>query len=168
MFINIKISSKNKNSLQNFLKIFNRFCKKKKFKANYLIKYYSKQRQINIFTILKSPHVNKKAQEQFEYRLFSKQINIFSFQMLKFVILVKQINTKLCSDVKMNIKLIFNKNKTKKIQIKTLNPANFNLSFFQNKKLNKTQNQIKLYLKLLDIYGEIYFRTILVSNGRPL
>ena len=78
MFINIKISSKNKKSLQNFLKVFELFCEKKNLKSNTFIKYFSqKQKTSNIYTILKSPHVNKKAQEQFEYSIIFKTNKCF-------------------------------------------------------------------------------------------
>lgn len=44
------------------------------------------------FTILKSPHVNKKAREQFELKIFKKTIIIYSIlklKILKFLILNK-------------------------------------------------------------------------------
>ena len=155
MFINLKILSKNKKSLQKFLKVFLFFCKKNKI--NFFIKYFSKKQKTHIFTILKSPHVNKKAQEQFEYRLFSKQLNIFSFQILKFIITLKKVQTKLFPDIKINIKFILNTKKLNKYKITSLAPKNINLHMFENKKHGL---KIEPYLKLLDIYGEIVFRIV--------
>jgi ribosomal protein S10 len=150
MFINIKILSKNKMSLQRFLKFFVLFCNENKI--NFFIKYFSQKQKIHKFTILKSPHVNKKAQEQFEYRLFSKKLNIFSFQILKFIIVLKKIQLKLFSDIKINIKFILNTIKLKKQISNSLKPNNFKLKTFQNTNYN---SKIKSYLKLLDLYGEM-------------
>jgi ribosomal protein S10 len=155
MFINLKISSKNKESLKKFLKVFLFFCKKNKI--NFFIKYFSQKQKTHIFTILKSPHVNKKAQEQFEYRLFSKQLNIFSFQILKFIITLKKIQTKLFPDIKIKIKFILNTKKLNKYKITSLAPKNFNLCMFENKNHHL---KIEPYLKLLDMYGEVVFKIV--------
>ena len=60
MFIILSIYSKNLNSLTNFLKFF-------------------------FLSVLKSPHVNKKSQEQFEYYIYTKQLKIHVFQIAKFL-----------------------------------------------------------------------------------
>jgi len=223
MFLNIRIKSKNQNSLKKFLIFFNSFClknskhkdlyvfKKKltkiiktkwpnkskifvslvsnftgynsrktyKYKVNrkkYIIKKnvngflsYSQQRQKRkVFTTLKSPHVNKTAQEQIEYRLFSKRINIFSFQILKFLVLIKKIQMKLCSDVEIQINFILNNRIVKKTKLASLNPDNYKTNFFlfykkNNSRSNVHQNlhrkQLLSYLKLLDVYGELSFKT---------
>ena len=46
----------------------------------------------------------------------------FHFKCLKFIILLKKIQTKLFPDIKINIKFILNNKKSNKIKIKTLNP----------------------------------------------
>ena len=61
MFININIKSKNKNSLKQFLKVFNQFSNDKKLKLNQALFLSQKKKHNKIFTILKSPHVNKTA-----------------------------------------------------------------------------------------------------------
>jgi hypothetical protein len=223
MFINIKILSKNQNSLKQFLTLFNSFClKNSKKKDLYIIrkkltkrikkkwpnkskiflpllsnfkahsykktykykmskKEYIKRKKVNgflnyaqqkqkrkVFTTLKSPHVNKTAQEQIEYRLFLKHINIFSFQILKFLIFIKKIQLKLCPDIEIQIKFVLNNKTVKKAKLVSLNPDNFktnSFSFYNGKnnsyikkvqKLNK--KQILPYLKLFDIYGELCFK----------
>ena len=223
MFINIKISSKNQNSLKNFLTFFNSFCLKKskkknlytikkkltkiikkkwsnkskiflpslpnfkiynhkkickykinkkkyiiKKKANGLLSYSQQKQKRKVFTTLKSPHVNKTAQEQIEYRLFSKHINIFSFQILKFLILIKKIQMKLCPDIEIQIKFVLNNKIIKKTKLVSLNPDNYKTNSFSSykkkdigsikkvQKLNK--KQILSYLQLFDIYGELSFK----------
>jgi hypothetical protein len=230
MFINIKILSRNQNSLKKFLILFNSFCienskkkdlytikkkltkriKKKwpnksnlflpllpnfkiynhekaykykmnrkkyviKKKVNGLLNYSQQKQERKVFTTLKSPHVNKTAQEQIEYRLFTKHINIFSFQLLKFLILIKKIQMKLCPDIEIQIKFVLNNKIIKKIKLISLNPDNYktnSFSFYKkkdNSSIKKVQklneNQILPYLKLFDIYGELSFRTIFISNA---
>jgi ribosomal protein S10 len=215
MFINIKILSKNQNSLKSFIILFNSFCLKnsknqdfytvkkkmtqimktkwpnkilsslitsiraniykktygcKIIKKRYIIKKkvsgllsYSQQKQKRkIFTTLRSPHVNKTAQEQIEFRLFSKRIKIFSFQILKFLVLIKKIQMKLSPDIEIQIKFVLNNKILKKNKLVSLNPDNYKIdSFFTYKKKNKDfteKTQILSYLKLFDIYGELSFK----------
>jgi hypothetical protein len=146
-----------------------------KKKVNGILNYSQQKQKRKVFTTLKSPHVNKTAQEQIEYRLFSKHINIFSFQILKFLIFIKKIQLKLCPDIEIQIKFLLNKKTIKKAKLVSLNPDNFktnSFSFYNRKnnssirkvqKLNK--KQILPYLKLFDIYGELSFRTIIISNA---
>nr|AFQ02330.1 40S ribosomal protein S10 [Phytophthora mengei] len=59
-----------------------------------------------IFTLLRSPHVNKKSREHFIYKNFTPKIDIkFKniFQLLNFIILIKKI---LSENLLMNIKII--------------------------------------------------------------
>ena len=69
--INIKIKSFNKNSLQrdinDLIKNINKFTKSE-------VKLASLPTEKNKFTLLKSPHVNKKAREQFELTTYNKKI----------------------------------------------------------------------------------------------
>lgn len=221
MFFNIKVLSKNQNSLKKFLTLFKEFCIKNKKKENlYIIKKkltkvvvktdkskiflplayklkththknvykikkrkyyikkkingifsYSQQKQKQkVFTTLKSPHVNKTAQEQIEYRLFSKQINIFSFQILKFLILIKQIQTKICPDIEIQIKFVLNAKRILKIKRISLNPDNYKIKqlfskkkkdiFYKQKVYNYNKEQTVFYLKLFDMYGELNFNKL--------
>jgi ribosomal protein S10 len=199
MFINLKVLSKNQNSLKKFLIIFNSFWIKKKKEKLYLIKkkltgvevetgnskplflslsykfktysyrkiykikkrkyvmkkkkngffnYFQQKQKQKIFTTLKSPHVNKTAQEQIEYRLFSKQTNIFSFQILKFLIVIKQIQTKICPDLEIQIKFVLNNKIIPKTKLIFLNPDNYKIYSYN-------KEQTIFYLKLFDMYGEL-------------
>nr|AEP41652.1 40S ribosomal protein S10 [Phytophthora ohioensis (nom. inval.)] len=59
-----------------------------------------------IFTLLKSPHVNKKSREHFIYKNYTPKIDIkFNniFQLLNFLILIKKI---LSENSLMNVKII--------------------------------------------------------------
>jgi ribosomal protein S10 len=143
----------------------------KKKNVNGFLNYIQKLQKQKVFVILKSPHVNKTAQEQIEYRLFSKQIIIISFQILKFLMLIKRIQTKIYSDIEIRIKFILNYTRTKKTKLTLLNPDNYKMKKFllQRKKdlINKqkaqklNKNQTMYYLKLFDIYGELNNNTMI-------
>ena len=138
---------------------------KKRLKLNGFLNYLQQKQNRKFFTTLKSPHVNKTAQEQVEYREFAKQITVFSFQILKFLILLKKIHKSLFPDVEIKIKFIL-KNKTiKKTKLVAINPDNYKIKSFlsgnKKKNINNTskQKQMIAYLKLFDIYGELNFKT---------
>ena len=71
-------SAKNKNSLNYNFKFF----KHSLLNSNTIKKHFQKRTKKHFLTILKSPHVNKSAQEQFESHIFSKQLSIFSPKIL--------------------------------------------------------------------------------------
>ena len=102
MLIHLIIKSKNNKSIFYLLNIFNKFLKNKKL----MIK--SKILKTKRFSVLKSPHVNKTAQEQFFINSFSIFIKINSSDILKFLIFLKTIKNNFCFDVfiktKFNIK----------------------------------------------------------------
>nr|YP_009420734.1 ribosomal protein S10 [Phytophthora nicotianae]DAZ88476.1 TPA_asm: ribosomal protein S10 [Phytophthora nicotianae P1976]DAZ88909.1 TPA_asm: ribosomal protein S10 [Phytophthora nicotianae CJ01A1]AEP41642.1 40S ribosomal protein S10 [Phytophthora nicotianae]AEP41643.1 40S ribosomal protein S10 [Phytophthora nicotianae]AEP41644.1 40S ribosomal protein S10 [Phytophthora nicotianae] len=98
---------------------FNSFQKIKQLKQNLLkLKKINKLKNIQIhgifqtknknkiFTVLKSPHVNKKAREHFIIKNYTPKIDIkFKniFQLLNFLILIKKIFSE---NILMNIKII--------------------------------------------------------------
>ena len=158
--------------IYNYKKTYNYKINKKKHilkkKVNVLLSYCQQKQKQKVFTTLKSRHVNKTAQEQIEYRLFSKHINIFSFQILKLLILIKKIQMELCPDIKIQIKFVLNNHVIKKIKLISLNPDNYKInsfSFYGQKNLdfmkkveNFNKKQVLSYLKIFDIYGELNFK----------
>ena len=169
---NITILSKNKQYVDNFSFFFNN-NKKPNF---YIIKKdLKKKKKKKILTILKSPHVNKTAQEQFEYRVFSKQYLIYSTEYFKYLIFLKKLKTNAFPDLKIIIKFNIYRKNNKQLKIKTFNLDNFNANFYKNllyqehilknlKRLNiekykkKNYNSIektKILTKIFDLYGEL-------------
>ena len=69
MFINIYISSKNFSSIKNFINFLNVLSLSKPLKNKLFLKYLKIPSSKKVFTLLKSPHVNKTAQDQFEFWL---------------------------------------------------------------------------------------------------
>ena len=172
----ITITSKNKNSIKDFFLFLN-----KNFKNfNIITKYLKKKKSKKVLTILKSPHVNKTAQEQFETRLFTSQISVYySKKNLLALIFLKKIKTYLFPDIKIKIKFTINKLLLEQTKLKTINPDNFKLNFFYQKLKNKKLKSIKNYnnklsnkkqtqylLQILDTYGSLIKLCLDSSVGR--
>ena len=159
MIITLKISSSNYNSLENFSKILVdklHTIKNIKFSVSGMT---NKKKTKNKFTVLKSPHINKKAREQFEIRNYTKTLNIYSYQTLLLLFVVKRIKIGSFSEIKLKINLKYNLSQLHK-HLK----SNFNLNNSFSNKLSfernqyKINNSIKNYLKRLDIFGETVFK----------
>src|SRR4051812_5104677 len=87
MFFYITIYSKEKTTLQNFFIFLS--------KLNVItFKFFSqkqKKSEHKFLTILKSPHINKTAQEQFEYKCFTSQIALYSTDLFFCFVILKRI-----------------------------------------------------------------------------
>lgn len=182
----LTIISKNKKSAENCFLFFSNNMNE--LNVNIVKKYLKKKKKKNLLTILKSPHVNKTAQEQFESKLFSKQLSIYSSRNFKFLLVLKKIKTYLFPDVKLKVKFILNKNLSEKIKANIFNPSNFKLNVFEkidcreHLRANKKEIQKNLYhsnkknflininylLKTFDIYSEVQkkFDSLDSSVGR--
>lgn len=118
------LNSKNQISLNQILKFLN---KNWYLKNNILKKVFPKKTIKKKFTILKSPNVNKSAQEQFEIKINFKQISIMTTQNLKFLVFLKRLKTYLYSDINVKLKILYSYKHTKK-----LNQKIFNFDFYKN------------------------------------
>jgi ribosomal protein S10 len=150
MFIIIDVYSKNYNTLRNFLEFF--FTEKinQKLMGSVLTIKSQRPTRKKIFSILKSPHVNKTAQEQFEYRIYKKRLKCFVPKIKLFLIALKKIRFFLFSDLGFKIKLISNNRFEKKKFKNTFNVDNFCLVY---EELNLLQ-----YIKLFEISGEFILK----------
>lgn len=160
--------STNKKSFSNFFKILEKNFKNKQ---NNIIKIKRPLKKKKIVTILKSPHVNKTAQEQFEKREYSIQIFLISKNSNKTIIRIKKLLNKLFHDLKFTIKYLENNNTYKKYNaLCILTNTNFKLNkvckINENKTLwtqqkikrvysNKKYIILKTYFNLLNSHGEI-------------
>jgi ribosomal protein S10 len=116
----ITVYSKNKKSLNIFLNFLNFFIKNKVKKIKFNAKKLKKT------TLLKSPHVHKSAQEQFEYRIYKKIIWVTSFSVPQWVIFFKKSFKKSFYDLKITVNYSLVKKKYKIVKI--LNFKYFNLN----------------------------------------
>lgn len=132
-------------------------------------KHFSKKTKKKILTILKSPHVNKTAQEQFEINTFSKQLLGYNIKSSKFLFFFKSLKENTFADLKFKIKFSFNKKKEKKTNSLLFTPTNLKLhqsksaisqlaSLSSIRSTNSKflyKSQIKRMLGMLDVYGTI-------------
>jgi len=87
MFIILSIHSKSLNSLTNFLKFFYKLKTNKVLNLKFFPVQSQKNKKVYFFSVLQSPHVNKKSQEQFGYYVYNKQLKIHLSQMAKFLVI---------------------------------------------------------------------------------
>ena len=164
MFFYFKVSCKDKRILEKFTKVLMEIKSLPIF-----IKPFPKHKKRKFITILKSPHVNKTAQEQFEYRFFSKNFLIFSLKPQIFFLLLKRLKNLSFLGIKLEVKGIFEKNITDKYVLKFINPDNIALRKMYLAKKNKKNHEVskltsselylsKKYIQLFDSYGEIYLK----------
>nr|WAK85012.1 ribosomal protein S10 [Amicula sp. isolate GU52X-4 cfCalB7] len=114
-------------SLNKFILFFFNALKNKQINIYILKKILSKKKKTKKFAILKSPHIYKSAQEQFEFKFFFKQIKCYSTTNFQFLLFLKKIS--IFSGVKIKIKLI---NNTKKYKFQIFNPDNLYSLNFKN------------------------------------
>jgi len=146
MFISIYVCSKNKLSIINYLKFIKKRLKKRKLKTKIITYVFKKKIKTTVFTVLKSPHVNKTAQTQFENKLYKTQLTIYSNNYYKLIYFIKYFSENNFSDIKIKIKFIKNKSMTS-----ILNMSNY----FLKSNVNTTA-----FFKILDTLGELQFKNV--------
>ena len=104
MFIILSIYSKNLISLTTFLKFLYKLKTNKILGLKFYTTQSQKKKRKSFFSVLQSPHVNKKSQEQFEYSLRCKTLKIYVPCLTRFLVILKRIQTTLFSDVRIEIK----------------------------------------------------------------
>lgn len=143
--LTLVISSCNKNSLElviNLIKTYTSFESNSKFKIIRLSPIKT------LVSLLKSPHVNKTAQEQFCREKFS---SIFVFKTVnrhRLVLILKSVLSKGFSDINLKLTYSFSTTETRYFLKKKRNSFNPDLKAF-NTSFSKLA-----YLNLLDAYGE--------------
>ena len=81
-----------------------------------------KKKKIKKLTILKSPHENKTAQEQFESRVFLRQFNFCLSNSLKYLVFSKKIKNTLFPDIVFKTQFVFNKQIDNCLKLNVFNP----------------------------------------------
>ena len=153
MFFIININSKNLMSLNKFLDYFNNKIIYDKLNIKILKFIHKKPVKKKVITVLKSPHVNKSAQEQFEHRMYKKKIICVTKQPLLFLIVIKLLRFKYFSDIYITIKFNSDLSMYNKFLKQNLNFNVFNKNYLQ-------KNFTICYLKILEIKGEFLTKKI--------
>lgn len=145
MFINIHIYSKNYLSIKRLIAFFSNNFLLKKLNLTTFSSIRQNPIKRKIFTVLKSPHVNKTAQEHFEYSIYKKTLRIHSYKGFLVLRLLKVLKYRIFTDVKFKISVINQPFELKRnLQNKT-NPNNFVVAH--------NNSEIKTYLKVFNNYG---------------
>jgi len=157
MFFNLYLYSNNQKSLEHFILLINKLNRNNDVKLKFFSVQSQKLKKKKRFTVLKSPHVNKKAQEHFEYNIYSRQLSFYSFQTKKLIFILKKIQTQLFSDLHIKIKITLIDYKLLEKRSLNVHPKRFIL-FLEKKQKNYNT---KAYLKILDTFGEFNFKSFL-------
>lgn len=140
MFVYLSVKTKN---ISSFYYYFNYIFFK--FNRYVLILKQLKKKKKKKITVLRSPHVNKKSKESFEYCLFSIELLLYVVDLNIFINELCKIRNNIFLDVNVKIKLLHLKLR----KLKSLN-------HFLVKKCISSK-----YLKLLDIVGEINLNNLI-------
>ena len=167
MYVNLYLRSKSLKSIKVYIRFFKLVSKHLNLVV--LKNIYSKPINKKRFTVLKSPHVNKCAQEHFGFSLYRSQLTIFSYRYpLLFLLLKYSKSSILFSDIHFKIKMNINNSRYKTMLIDTVNPDNFYLIDYsqltEDILLNKLFSNIPYYLMLFEIYGELNLNKISKFN----
>jgi len=152
MIIYLYISSKSLKPLNRFVSIITSINTTSELKIK-VFGVTKKAKRKKVTSVLKSPHVNKTAQEQFESITYSRRLLVSSYNYLLLLLLVKQISNKVLPELNVKIKLKVQNNFLMKISKTSVNPI--------NQKLSNNVDSIESYLKVFDIYGELLIRQML-------
>jgi len=143
MFLNLKFYTLAEKDSKNLLFLINKICLLTKIKINfYKVSFYKKKTKI--ITLLKSPHINKTAQEKFKIYKYIQKLTIHCSQIFKFLILLKKLRNF----------LIFNSN-IKVIAVIDNEIIKKNFNFI---KLKKKTIKNSLYFNKLNKYGKYLFK----------
>lgn len=106
----IKLYSKDKKSLKRFMQLLHKINSEWK---NLKFGYTNIKKKRKKITILKSPHVNKKAQTQFQSITYGALIMFSAWEVKKNYILLKKIKNNLFPDVKIRVEQTVSAKRTK-------------------------------------------------------
>jgi ribosomal protein S10 len=162
MFLHFKVSSKDNSVLEKFL----RFLQRLKISPT-VFKHFSKQNKRKFITILKSPHVDKTAQEQFEFRYYTKEFLVDSPRLFTVFLAIKKIKNLSFPGLKLEVKGLLNLKKRNENFLKLADPDNVVLRLRKSKNLSLLAFQ-KKYVQLFDCYGELYLEKLLLRKQRDL
>lgn len=156
MKLHLKIFSKNKNSQILFTKSINRILHENYLNLNCLMKNYQQTKTKQIFTVLKSPHANKTAQEQFQCNITSRRIGFYTFRLPKLIIILQKLQKELFPDVLTKIYLVLKVSDLKKFKNYRSNPKLYQLKIVKYRNINK----FSPYLTFFDFCGGLKLKFV--------
>ena len=163
MFVSVTIFSITKSSLKKFFLILNKLCLNKKLKIKYVSDNYNKTNLKTSLTVLKSPHVNKTAQEHYKHVVFKKRIGLYTTSQLKLLVILKKLELKILPDLALKIELTAYKAPSSKKLKMIINPDK--IMQINCSKQGGKYFLIDNYLRIFDIYGETTFKMFNCLNS---
>jgi ribosomal protein S10 len=148
MVVYLYVYSNDESASKKFIQFINKIIKNKILHIKIFYIYHRKTQAFKTFTVLKSPHVNKKAQEHFELYNQQNKIKLILFQTQKLFILLKTIQMHLFPNIFIKINIHIGKTK---INLHQTNPDIFKM---ESSKILLNSNFIN-YIKNLDVFGEL-------------
>jgi len=134
------------------VKKFFLFFFKNKLQNEKIQKYLNKKIKKKKLTVLKSPHIYKKAQEQFQNIFIKKHIEIQTTKNFKYLLFLKRLNSKLFPNIQIKLKCTINNGNMKKLNV--FSPKNFKIKeyyIFKNQNLNLKNNNLSKPLIALKV-----------------
>lgn len=136
----LTLYSKNKKALRLFFKFIHSNFEIQKLQIP--ISYKKNKNKKQKIAVLKSPHVNKTAQEHFELKTYSLSIVLHSYKIQKYILFLKKIKNRLFPGIKIKIKGYFLQKNT--VNSKPVNPNNFKFQVYQFNTIKQTLSFKKL------------------------
>ena len=159
MIFYLKVSSKTKYHMLKFISCF--------LNLNFLscsVSQINNYNQKKFVTVLKSPHVNKTAQEQFEFRHYNCQFLIHSPRPLFLLLVLKKLLRLMFSELKLELKVLLHRSS---YSTELIDPNFFLIKFM--KKANVSENTVVngkkflKYIQLFDAFGESHLKNLLLN-----
>lgn len=164
MLIILSIYSKNLTSLTAFLKFFYKLKTNKILNLQFHVIQSQKKKKFSFFSVLQSPHVNKKSQEQFESSLYCKTLKIYVPHSTKFLAALKMIKTTLFPDIRVETKCLLADKSLKLLSLSKTNSDKFQLKPLAEKNNNLLNKPIRELLKIFDAHGEILIKSLSIKS----
>lgn len=156
----LQITGKDFKAFNTFLNLFEQLNCSQKFSCWTIIPGFNKKKFI---TVLKSPHVNKTAQEQFEYRIYNKYVIIHTFKPAFFLLLIKVIQGFSFPSITLKVTLLTEGLKFINKDVNLLeffDPIHIKLQNISANPLNKKNIHLNCvhYIEMFDVYGELFLK----------
>jgi hypothetical protein len=151
MSFHLLLNTSNPESIKKFISILNKINQTPGINIKIISNQYYNNRNSKRITILKSPHVNKKAQEHYSMFKFKQVIKLESLKVKKLIILLKKLRTYNLPEAEFKIKIILNRIRLNKNKV---DPD----IYFLDSSPNLLNKKLKTYLKIVANFGEIVFQ----------
>jgi ribosomal protein S10 len=145
------IKSKNKKSMSDFLSFFKSITEQKM--KGRIHKTKLQRKSYKKITLLKSPHVHKSAQTQFECRIYKTEMSIALFNTLNFLMLTKKLLNCSFYDIRITINFFLKKEYEQKSAFISLTDIYFNhKTKYSNNLIAKDNNSYFWHVRKFKTY----------------